>query len=249
MKRNMYFFLLIICIFTQCVRHSPLIPKDRLFDGKVREIYKNLTYDVYGRPVFEERTGKYPDKTNDQYCIVDLDENTGLPLRTFIIYNDDCSDCSPDMEKPFKVIYNWTGKGFEIGCSTVKDMFKDSAGRGVGTGDPFAMLSIAGITVVTCTSVGFTVGLVKGSGTLVNESKNISIKYLQFLLGYIRYFYDEQKRLIKMIHYTPADQPVELLITDYNYTGNDTIPFKTTVYSVPEKKTREILHKRKTGKK
>lgn len=247
MKFRIYILLLLICIFTQCVRHSPLIPKDRLFDGKVREIYKNLTYDDYGRPVFEERTGKHPEKMNDQYYIVDLDENTGLPLRTFIIYNGDCSECSPDTSKPFQVIYTWTGKGFETGCILAGDILKTPVQQ-----DPreiFLILGLAGVSVATGTTGGFTVGFIKSTGSLIDESKNISLKYQEFFLGYIRYFYDEQKRLIKMIHYTPADQPVELLITDYNYTGIDTIPFKTTVYSVPEKRTREILHKRKTGMK
>jgi hypothetical protein len=243
----MYFFLLIICIFTQCVRHSPLIPKDRLFDGKVREIYKNLTYDVYGRPVFEEKTGKHPDKKNDQYCIVDLDDNTRLPQRTFILYNGDCSDCKPDTKKPFNVIYTWTGKGFEIGCDIAEEILK--AGSGSDPRGVFIVLGLAGISVATGTTGGFTVGFIKSTDVFIDESKKISMEYEEFFLSYIRYFYDGQKRLIKMIHYTPAEQPVELLITDYYYTGNDITPFKTTVYSVPEKRTREILHKRKTGKK
>jgi hypothetical protein len=88
--------------------------------------------------------------------------------------------------------------------------------------------------------VGFAVGVVESIPEAAAELKKVIVNAREQVVSYTRYEYDEQGRIAFMRMYAPGDRPVELVRTDYSYSGAEVLPLKTVVTSYPENKVRTI---------
>jgi hypothetical protein len=187
---------------------------------------------VKGRPFFGVPLEQRPAKAGDQFTLVSY--LAGRPFQSYDIVVR--GEEGPDMMRPLEVIYHWTGEGFQGGMALTQGMenFSGSAR------ELAAYMVVKLVPVAVGGVVGFAVGVIASIPETAGELKKMVVNAQETVVSYTRYEYDEQGRIAFMRMYAPGDKPVELVRTDYFYSGTEALPSKTVVTSYPENKVRTI---------
>jgi len=236
------YLLTATCSYKQVSIHKPKDESTILY-------FKDIQYDDYGMPVFIHQLDKSPAKPGGQYIAVAY--CNGKPDKYYHIGIFE-SESKPDFIKPFKVIYTWTGKGFQIGYEQSKEIIEYSVEAAssvpVDVNGCSSLVAVPGSAVgaaiyFSSALGGFVVGLAKSIPASYNELKKLGINKYETILCSVIMEYDKQDRLSKIKTY--SQPPAETLITETTFYYRDTIknPYKTKNYSVPEKKERIIYPK------
>jgi hypothetical protein len=106
-------------------------------------------------------------------------------------------------------------------------------------------LTVKLVTAAAGGVVGFAVGVVESIPEAAAELKKVIVNAREHVVSYTRYEYDTQGRIAFMRMYAPGDTPVELVRTEYFYSGIEALPSKTVVTSYPENKVRTIRTRRR----
>jgi hypothetical protein len=195
-------------------------------------ILKRIEYDVKGRPFFGVPLEQRPSKTGEQFTLVSY--LAGRPFQSYDIVVR--GEEGPDLMRPLEVIYHWTGEGFQGGMALTQGMqgFSGSAEALAG------YLTVKLVTAAAGGVVGFAVGVIASIPEAAGELKKVIVNARENVVSYTRYEYDAQGRIASMRMYAPGDAPIELVRTEYFYTGIESLPSKTVVTSYPENKVRTI---------
>jgi hypothetical protein len=188
---------------------------------------KKVDYDSHGRPLFRDLLRERPLKSGEQFTLVYYCDNK--PVKSFDIA---IIGRKPDMLKPLAVIYDWTGSGFKVGAQLAAESL-----RGVGN-DKYAWV-VPAASLVVGTAAGFVIGIGASIPVALQEVGTLMADN-EALLGFSEYAYDERGRIRSMRIFQPDEMQRELVKTEFNYRGDDTAPFETSVYSRPEDKIRTI---------
>jgi len=193
-------------------------------------IVKRIEYDVKGRPFFGVPLEQRPAKAGEQFTLVSYLADRPFQSYDIIVAGEN----GPDMSRPLGVIYRWTGEGFQGGMALTSGMqgFSGSVEALAG------YLTIKLVPVAIGSVVGFAVGVAASIPEAAAELKKVIVSARETVVSYTRYAYDEQGRIASMRMYAPGDKPVELVRTEYFYSGAEALPSKTVVTSYPENKVR-----------
>lgn len=196
-------------------------------------LVKKTDYDEHGRPLFHEALERRPVRAGEQFTFVQSLNNR--PIRSYDIA---VVEQKPDMRRPLKVIYEWTGKGFATGLNVTGHLSQvrfEGSGKDAGLYLAFvtAPIVIGGVT-------GFVVGIVSCLPDTATELKHLVVNARETVIGYTVYEYDEKERIRFMKLYPPDEHARELVRTEFFYSGEGEAPVRTEVTSVVEKTVREI---------
>jgi hypothetical protein len=212
----------------QPVTEYPSVPKQTTF------LVKKIDYDDHGRPLFSH-ISRRPGGRGDRFAIVHAVNNK--PVRSYDIVIIDQQKA--DISKPFAVIYEWTGKGFEAGLYMSGHMFPN--GVTISSRDEaLAYLAITAAPVVIGGVTGFVVGVVSSIPVAAGELKRAVVNSRETVIGYTVYEYDEKGRIKFMKVYPPDGRAEELVKSEFFYSEGSSDPYKTEVTSPVEKKVRII---------
>ncbi len=213
----------------QPVTEYPAVPKQSTF------LVKKIDYDDHGRPLFSNVISRRPAGSGERFTIVHAVNNK--PVLSYDIAIVDRQKA--DLTKPFAVIYEWTGKGFEGGLEISGRMFAN--GVTINSRDEaLAYLAITTAPVVIGGVTGFVVGVVSSIPVTAVELKRVVVNARETVTGYRVYEYDEKGRIKFMKIYPPAEHSEELVKSEYFYSEGGKEPYKTEVTSAAEKKVRTI---------
>ena len=191
-----------------------------------------VEYDVKGRPFFGQRLKQRPEEAGAQFTAVRFAGSRAVESYDILVRSEE----KADMMRPLEVIYHWTGEGFQGGMVLTQGMegFSGSAR------ELAAYMVVRLVPVAVGGVVGFAVGVAASIPEAAAELKKVIVNARENVVSYTRYAYDEQGRIACMRMYAPGDRPVELVRTDYSYSGTEALPLKTVVTSYPENKVRTI---------
>jgi hypothetical protein len=191
-----------------------------------------VEYDVKGRPFFGERLKQRPKEAGAQFTVVRLAGSRAVESHDILVHSEE----GLDMMRPLEVIYHWTGEGFQGGMALTPGMegFSGSAR------ELAAYMVVRLVPVAVGGAIGFAVGVAASIPEAAAELKKVIVNARENVVSYTRYEYDEQGRIASMRMYAPGDRPVELVRTDYSYSGTEALPLKTVVTSYPENKVRTL---------
>ncbi len=196
-------------------------------------LVKKISYDQYGRPRFDDRLNRRPGSAGDTFAVVHA--INGRPVRCYSIA---VVPKKADLTRPFAVIYDWTGRGFEGGVQISSAIGPPGA---IQSGEEAAVyLAIKAAPIVIATVTGFVVGVIASIPATAVELKNIVVNARETITDYTEYSYDERGRIKFMKLYPPAEHAEELVKTQFLYEGDGEAPVRTVVMSVAEKKVRTI---------
>jgi hypothetical protein len=200
-------------------------------------LVKKIEYDTYGRPLFQERLGSRPGGAGERFTIVHAVNDR--PSRSYDIAI--VEQQKADMSKPLSVVYEWTGKGFEVGLAISHGIVPSSYSAS-SSNDALVYLAAITAPVVVGGVTGFVVGVVSSIPETVVELRNLLVNARETVINYTVYEYDEKGRIRFMKLYPPAEHAQELVKTEFHYAGDRDSPSRTDVTSPIEKSVRVIRH-------
>jgi hypothetical protein len=194
-----------------------------------------IAYGAYGEPDFTRNVlPNRPTRPNTQFTLVQhLD---GRPLRSYDIVITDASQ--PDMQRPVRILFEWTGNGFLYGLRFSGLMIESL--RGVNNLKESAVL----VLIVAPPAIGFVGGFVIGLGSsaqaLVEELYKIPLTTQETAVTFSEYHHDEEGRL-HLVETFLYPKPHTLLIkSEYFYRNTERTPCRSRITSYPENITREL---------
>jgi hypothetical protein len=206
----------------------PFVPSQSTF------LVEQVVYDDHGRPLFPEVLRDRPGSAGDVFTIVHAVNNR--PVRSYDIVI--VKEQQADMGRPFAIVYEWTGKGFEAGLSITGNLFR--GGVYTSGNDALAILAIEAAPIVIGGVSGFVVGIVSSIPQTAIELRRVIVNARETVIGYTLYEYDEKGRIRFMKMHSPTRNDAELVKTEFFYEGENRDPLKTEVTSIPEQKVRMI---------
>ena len=255
------FIILLFCTFSCKIIQSPLPEKQSSKRNSKLIMVDRINHDQYYRPVLGALTTR-SQKCGNSFCAVLIENN--YPVISYNIIIKDINRII-DYKKPLIITYEWTSKGFETGIKVASQM-----GRSPSI-DPRGFPGILTAQLV-CISLGGPIGFVSGLGKGSYEfSRDIHRSYFikgkEIILGYTKYFYDSQQRIVKSSTYVPyrtigknplliynkdgrltgtrfipGNKPIEILTIEYQYNAEKLTPCKLLLHEYyPKNKYREII--------
>ncbi len=226
------FFALVLdgCFTTRIppVSEYPAIENQSIF------LVKKIEYDRFGRPRFDDRLSMRPSSSGEAFTVVHAINNR--PVRSYDIA---IVGSKADLTKPFAVIYDWTGRGFEGGAEISSGLFPQ--GATIQSGEEAAVyLAIKAAPIVVATVTGFVVGVLASIPETAIELKKVIVNAHETVIGRREYIYDERGRIKFMNLYPPPEHSEALVKTQFIYDGGGETPVRTEVISVAERKVRTI---------
>ncbi len=221
------FFCLSLIAAGCATKHINII--DQRAVTRCREILvRQIEYNPKGLPEFLTQLDKRPDRAGDRFTIVQL--MNGQPTTSFDIV---VVGSESDFTKPLKVVYQWTGKGFQGGArvtAVTADMTSQLLqGGGGGRGEGVIILAFVFAPVVVGTAGGFIIGVADGIRTTAEEVGKVVIGKQEQVVAYTTYAYDAHDRLTLTRMYKADDTRHELVRTEYDYQADSKEPLTTTI--------------------
>ncbi len=210
----------------------------RLDDGrqpvpKIREVLvREAEYGRKGEPIFLHHLGSRPTNAGDRFTIARLMDDR--PLVSFDII---VRDRKADFSRPFKVVYEWTGRGFRGGAqgtAVALDLVGHSGNAIQNRDDALIALVIVVAPVAVGTAGGFVIGIADGIKTTAEETMKVVLGKYEQVVAYTTYSYDAQDRLVLMRMFKADDSRQEVVRTEYRYEGASTEPSKTVITTLPD---------------
>jgi hypothetical protein len=233
--RIQYVFIVVVFLLNSCAaNHAAQIIKE---ENISEVIIHALDYNDKGLPVVGTLLSKRPNKQGEHFTIAHLNQG-----RLVSSYDIAVVSGKLGYTKPFKTVYEWTGKGFTIFPSahidtntkvttfTNEDIKHDDLTK-VVVGIYVAPLAIT-------TVGGFVVGVVDGIKQTAVELSKVVMDEEQ-LITYTVFDYDEHNRLHRMRMFT-QDRSTILTSTIFEYEGLETVPARSMVESPIEKKVYQV---------
>jgi hypothetical protein len=198
---------------------------------KHREVLvQQVEYCPKGLPSFLNQLGYRPSKAGDHFTVAQFINDH--PATSF-----DIAVVGPnaDFKKPFKVVYEWTGKGFRGGALGSAVTLDVTSRVGVQHNDE-ALLMVAVILtpVVVGTAGGFIIGVADGIKTAAQEVGKVVLGNYEQVVTYTTYAYDARDRLFLMRMFKADDSRQELVRTEYTYEADAAEPVKTMITTFPD---------------
>jgi len=230
-KPKTFIILCLISIVAGCSAKQIAL-EDPAASSAAEVIVSGITYDDKGLPVMGAFLAKRPSRPGDHFSVIRFTDD--MPV---ISYDIVVKRQKPDFAKPLHVIYGWTGKGFILGADITVVMLQ---GMQVPQDKHAAELEFAIIItpLAVCTAGGFVVGLADGIRQTALELNKV-VANGEVAVTCTTYEYDALNRLSYMRMLTP-DRKQVLVLTQFEYKGAETIPFRTVVKSLAEGKEREV---------
>jgi len=202
--------------------------------GRSTLLVEKIDYDGHGRPLFNDVLKKRPFHAYDRFTIVQF--SGGRPVVSYDITI--VGEEQIDLKKPVSVIYEWTGKGFEVGFQITGHFLGGeihASGR-----DAVAYLMIMTAPIIIGGVTGFVIGIAESIPDTAAELRKVIVNKREKVTAYTNYEYDEEGRIRSMNLYPPGEYTEELVRTRFMYAGKVRDPYKTEITSVPENKTRVL---------
>jgi hypothetical protein len=198
-------------------------------------VFPAIGYDEKGLPVLGTSLTERPSKPGDHFTVVRFREN-----KPAISYDIVVARQAPDFARPLEVVYEWTGKGFTMGVNVTKAMAQGMQGGSAriqgGREAAIGLLVIVVAPIAAGTAGGFMVGVADGARHTALEMSKAIVPGEQ-LITCTTFKYDGSNRLVLMRMLSP-DQTRELVRTEFEYEGSGTVPSKTTVKTLADRKGR-----------
>ncbi len=202
-------------------------------------VVREIGYDGRGLPMIPAPLAKRPSHPGDRFSVVRYSHD-----RPVISYDIVVKREKPDLAKPFKTVYEWTGRGFKDGAIAsgalgILALAGAAADIGPNTKKQTLLeLAVVATPVVVATVGGFVIGLGEGIKQTALEANKVVANGEQAITC-TTYEYDHAGRLMYLRMYTP-DRGQELVRTEYFYDDEGPVPSKTEATSLVEKKTRTV---------
>lgn len=196
-------------------------------------VVKGVGYDQYGLPKFGAVLKDRPTEPGEQFTLVY--EVNNRPVKSFEIAV--IGERKPDIAKPIKVLFEWTGKGFIVGASMVYGTGPVHFSYDAKTNMVYTTASLAPVVVMA--TGGFIVGVVAGMVSAGEELRCAVIGPRELVLSSTVYEYDQQGRLKRLRMFLP-DEKTEVVRTEYVYADGELVPGKAESRSYPEDTVRTI---------
>jgi hypothetical protein len=225
--------MIFMMVFAGCAtRHVGI--DDQHAVTKHREVLvQQIEYCPKGLPSFLNQLGYRPSKAGDRFTVAQF--INGRPATSF-----DIAVVGPnaDFKKPFKVVYEWTGKGF-VGGATGSLATLDFATHGLVQQIDNKDAAIGAVVVVLAPVVvgtvgGFIIGVADGIKTTAEEVGKVVLGNYEQVVTYTTYAYDARDRLFLMRMFKADDDQQELVRTEYTYEADNATPVKTAVTTFPD---------------
>jgi hypothetical protein len=193
-----------------------------------------LEYDDKGLPVLGTPLKKRPSKPGEYFTLVQFSK--GRPVMSYDIA---VVSEKPDLIKPFKTIYHWTGKGFTMYKPSGFNCAEYTANLSDCHNPLFAVVAVVDVIGIAGGIVGgIVVGVADGIKQTGLELSKVVRNEEQVLTCTI-YEYDNLNRLISMRMMTP-DRSTELTLTRFEYDDERPTPNRTFAESPIEKKVYQV---------
>jgi hypothetical protein len=196
-------------------------------------LVSEMSYDDNGLPKPAAVLSERPSRPGDHYTIVSY---TGQRLMTSC--DVAVRTTGPDLRKPLRAVYEWTGKGFEVGLQATMVLTHGLHGTMSGP-DALAALAFVITPIAIGGVTGFVIGIGDGMVQTAVELHKIVLDSSEQVLTCTLYDYDLRGRLHRMRMLTP-DRKEELVRTTFEYSGPGREPARTVVESFVEGKQRNI---------
>jgi hypothetical protein len=217
-------------VFAGCAtRHVNI--NDQHGATKLREVLvQQVEYCPKGLPSFLNQLGYRPSEAGDHFTVAQLVNDR--PATSFDIT---VIGANADFKKPFKVVYEWTGKGFRGGALGSAATLEVASGVTPQHNDE-ALLLVAVVLapVVVGTVGGFVIGVADGIKTTAEEVGKVVLGNHEQVVTYTTYAYDGHDRLFMMRMFKADDGRQELVRTEYIYEADSVKPTKTVITTFPD---------------
>lgn len=200
---------------------------------RCREILvRQIEYSPKGLPVFLTQLDERPGRAGDRFTIVQL--MNGQPKTSFDIV---VVGPESDFTKPFKVVYQWTGTGFQAGAqatAVTADLASHAEVRVRSRNEAAVTLAFIYAPLVVGTAGGFIIGVVDGIRTTAEEVVKVAVGKQEQVVAYTTYAYDVQDRLALTLMYRADDPRQALVRTEYTYRADSKELLKATIMTFPD---------------
>ena len=229
MFRKIISIILVFSIISCSVKRASVKKYAGNFHLLESVLYKNMTFDKYGIPQYSGRLKKQPVLNNSVYYNVLVNEKNQTVVSYKIAVKNESGDV--DGARIARIIYKWTGKGFETGFEMIQYASPSDFEELIVVLVGFPV--IGGLT-------GFVIGVVLSVPAGVEEFGKIKLTSREIVIEYARHVYDENSRIISMSQYAPVAEETVLAETRYFYKDDDKLPYRFENYSFIEKKKRIV---------
>jgi hypothetical protein len=206
---------------------------DRLAVPKIRDVLvRDVEYSPKGVPSFLHQLKYRPSNAGERFTIARLLDDRPVASFDIVVRNR-----KADFSKPFKVVYEWTGKGFRCGAqgtAVTMDMVGHSGQAIHNSDDAFIAFVIVLAPLAVGTVGGFVIGLADGIKTTAEETVKVVLNKYEQVVTYTTYSYDAHDRLFLMRMFKADDSRQEVVRTEYSYEGESPQPTKTVITTFPD---------------
>ena len=221
--------MIVVMIFAGCAtKHAGLDDQRAL--TKFREVLvRQVEYSPEGLPIFLNELGRRPSRAGDRFTIVQFINDH--PVTSF-----DIAVLGPnaDFTKPFRVVYEWTGKGFQAGAQGSATTLEVALHAQVHDNKGAILMFVVILTpLVVGTAGGFIIGVADCIKTTVEEVCKVVLGNYEQVATYTTYAYDVHDRLFLMRMFKAGDARQELVRMEYMYETDGPKPAKTMITTYP----------------
>ena len=228
--------LCLACLVAGCAADRARLD-DYPMSGSVEVMVRTIGYDDKGLPVLGPWLAERPSTPGEHFTVARLAADRPTVSCDIAVVRQ-----KPDLSKPFQAVYEWTGKGFELGLNATGGVVYNSSQVHPQNRDEAVLELAVLVTPLALGTVGgFVVGLADGIRQTAVELGKVVTKGEEAVTC-ITYEYDALNRLMFMRMFTP-DRSRELVRTEFVYEGAAIVPSRTVVTSLVEGKKRDIRPK------
>lgn len=202
------------------------------------ELITGIEHDEYGRPVFGRKLDERPTEPGSLFVILARDRN-GFPQRSYLVAVT--APGSPDMARPFNVLYRWTDKGFNRAGKLLKDIFTGEPRYQNSTSGGSMYLFVAATGVTIYIAGGVVVGIADGTLEAGREMGKLLVNGEEVLASYSTYEYDHMGRIKNVRSYVPGEPPAEMISMVFTYSGDSAIPAETLTRSIADDTEQKLV--------
>lgn len=224
--RTIAHLLCLSLIFAGCATRQMKLDDQRAVTGCKEVLVRQIEYDRKGLPLFLHQLSDRPGRAGDRFTIVQL--MNGQPTTSYDIV---VTGPESDFTKPFKVVYEWTGRGFEGGAqgTAVTANIASHGGNVGGRDEAVVTLAFVIAPLVIGTAGGFLIGVADGIRTTAEEVGKVVVGKQEQVVAYTTYAYDARDRLSLTRMYKADATRQELVRTEYVYQADSPEPVKATI--------------------
>jgi hypothetical protein len=231
--------MIVVLIFAGCATRRVGVEDQRAIT-KFREVLvRKIEYTPKGLPVVLDHLKARPSRAGDRFTVVQfINEHPVISFDIAVIGQN------ADFTKPFRVIYEWTGKGYQAGTEGSAATLNLTAQGNVQVHDrdeAVLLFAIILTPMVVGTTGGFIIGLADGLKTTVEEAGKVVLGNHEQVAAYTTYAYDAHDRLVLMRMFKADDSRQELVRTEYAYAAGESVePLKTVITTYPSGMVRTL---------